>query len=147
MLRKYLAIALAGAFAPGLTGCQSAPADDGALANPATGMLIARDSCSRCHQTGRGGEGSGARRPTLAGGDPPIPDAPLFSDGESPNPRAPSFVDIANRPGMTVEGIAAWLRDGHNYPVEMGFHLEPHQVDALAAYLIRLRGGDAEDRP
>ena len=53
----------------------------------------------------------------------------------------PSFADIANRPGMTAEGFAAWLRDGHNYPVEMGFYLEPRQVDALAAYIIRLRAG------
>ena len=126
-----------------LAACQSTPPDGSASpGNPATGLLIARDSCSGCHQTGRTGESPGPRTPSLAGGDPPVADAPLETAGDSPNPRAPSFADIANRPGMTAEGVAAWLRNGHNYPVEMGFYLEPRQVDALAAYIIRLRAGD-----
>jgi len=63
----------------------------------------------------------------------------LFLSRESPNPRAPSFRDIANRPGMTPEALAGWLKNGHNYPTEMGFHLEPYQVDSLVAYMIRQR--------
>lgn len=126
-----------------LAACQSTPPDGPpAPGNPATGLLIARDSCSACHQTGRTGESPSPRAPSLAGGDPPVPDAPLDTDGDSPDPRAPSFADIASRPGMTAEGIAAWLRNGHNYPVEMGFYLDSHQVDALAAYIMRLRAGD-----
>ena len=81
-------------------------------ADASMGLLIARDSCGGCHQTGGG--------------------------GESPNPRAPTFGDIVNRPGMTPERLAAFLRDSHNYPIEMGFHLEPHQVDSLVAYMLTL---------
>ena len=77
------------------------------------GLIIARDRCAGCHQTG------GA--------------------GESPNANAPTFGEIVNRPGVTPETLAAWLRDGHNYPLEMGFRLEPHQVDSLVAYMIRWR--------
>ena len=40
---------------------------------------------------------------------------------------------------MTPEALAAFLRDSHNYPVEMGFQLQPHQVDSLVAYMIRWR--------
>ena len=77
------------------------------------GLLIARDSCAGCHQIGGG--------------------------GDSPNARAPTFREIASRPGMTPEALAAFLRDSHNYPVEMGFQLQPHQVDSLVAYMIRWR--------
>jgi hypothetical protein len=43
---------------------------------------------------------------------------------------------------MTEEALAGWLRDGHNYPVEMGFRLEPHQIDSLVAYMIRRRASE-----
>ena len=85
--------------------------------NASMGLLIARDNCGSCHQLG------GA--------------------GESPNPRATPFGEIVSRPGMTPEALAVWLRDGHNYPVEMGFHLEPHQVDSLVAYMMRWRAEGA----
>ena len=81
------------------------------------GLLIARDSCGSCHQTGGG--------------------------GESPNPNAPTFGAIVNRPGMTPERLGAILRDSHNYPIEMGFRLEPHQVDSLVAYMVRWRAEGA----
>lgn len=80
------------------------------------GMIIARDDCASCHE--------------------------LFLDRESPNPNAPPFRAIVNRPGMTPETLAAWLKDGHNYPVEMGFYLEPHKVDSLVAYMIRQKMGE-----
>ena len=79
--------------------------------NASMGLLIARDKCSGCHQVG--------------------------GPGDSPNPNAPPFGEIVNRPGVTPERLATWLRDGHNYPVEMGFRLEPHQVDSLVAYMVR----------
>lgn len=79
------------------------------------GMLIARQSCAECHQTG--------------------------GTGESPNPQATAFREIANRRGITQETLTAWLTDGHNYPAEMGFDLEPHQVESLAAYMIRQQSG------
>jgi mono/diheme cytochrome c family protein len=81
------------------------------------GLLIARDRCSGCHQTGGG--------------------------GESPNPRAPTFGEIVDRPGMTAESLRAILRDSHNFPIEMGFQLEPHQVDSLVAYMVRWRAEGA----
>lgn len=81
--------------------------------NASMGMLIARDPCAGCHATG--------------------------GSGESPNPRAPTFTEIVNRPGVTPEVLAGWLRDGHNYPIEMGFRLEPHQVDSLVECMVRWR--------
>lgn len=75
------------------------------------GLLLARDRCSSCHLT--------------VGGS------------QSPNSLAPPFGDIVNRPGVTTETLTAWLRDGHNYPMEMGFRLQPYQIDSLAAYMIR----------
>jgi mono/diheme cytochrome c family protein len=82
-------------------------------ADPSMGLLIAQNSCAGCHQIGGG--------------------------GPSPNERAPRFDDVVNRHGMSEQALAAWLRDAHNYPIEMGFTLEPHQVDSLAAYMIRWR--------
>ncbi len=55
----------------------------------------------------------------------------------------PTFREIVDRPGMTPETLAAFLTDSHNYPIEMGFRLEPHQVDSLVAYMIRWRSEDA----
>ncbi|GAA0266570.1 hypothetical protein GCM10009127_02620 [Alteraurantiacibacter aestuarii] len=82
------------------------------------GMLIARDSCAECHATGR--------------------------TGDSPNEDATAFREIAGRPAMTQQALAAWLTDGHNYPAEMGFTLEQHQIESLAAFMIRLRAGGAD---
>lgn len=96
-----------------LAACAALPDDEPPQSNASMGLIIARDRCAGCHQTG------GA--------------------GESPNANAPTFGEIVNRPGMTPETLAAWLRDGHNYPLEMGFRLEPHQVDSLVAYMIRWR--------
>lgn len=99
-----------------LAACETTP--DGAPyeANASMGMLIARDSCAGCHET--------------------------FSIRESPDPDAPPFRAIVNRPGMTPELLATWLKDGHNYPVEMGFYLEPYKVDSLVAYMIGQQAGD-----
>ncbi|MXO59926.1 hypothetical protein GRI89_10280 [Altererythrobacter salegens] len=82
-------------------------------ASASMGLIIARDKCGGCHQTGGG--------------------------GESTNERAPTFAEIVDRPGMTPEALGAFLRDSHNYPIEMGFRLEPHEVDSLVAYMIRWR--------
>jgi mono/diheme cytochrome c family protein len=96
-----------------LAACETLGVDEPIAPDASMGLLIAQDNCSRCHQIG----GAGA----------------------SPNENAPTFGEIANRPGMTSEALAAWLRDAHNYPVEMGFHLEPHQIDSLALYVMRWR--------
>lgn len=82
-------------------------------ASPSMGFIIARNSCAECHQMG--------------------------GPGASPNPQAPPFSEIVNRPGMTEEALRRWLQASHNYPVEMGFYLEPHQIDSLVAYMIRWR--------
>ncbi len=98
-----------------LAACATTP--DGAPYEPnaSMGMLIARQSCADCHQTGR--------------------------TGESPNSQAIAFREIVNRPGITSDSLAAWLKGGHNYPAEMGFSLEPHQVDSLVAYMMRQQAG------
>jgi mono/diheme cytochrome c family protein len=97
-----------------VAGCQTV--GEAPPSDPSMGLLIAQNNCSRCH---------------LIGGA-----------GSSPNANAPTFREIVNRPGMTPDALAGWLRDGHNYPVEMGFHLEPHQVDSLVAYMIRSRSDE-----
>jgi len=79
------------------------------------GLVIARDRCAACHQIG--------------------------GSGESPNPRAPAFGTIVERPGMTEGYLAAFLADGHDYPVEMGFRLESYQAASLAACMVRWRSG------
>ena len=81
--------------------------------NASMGMLIARDNCASCHET--------------------------FAASESPEPRAPSFRQIASRPGMTPETLSSWLRDAHNYPIDMGFSLAQHQADSLVAYIMSER--------
>jgi mono/diheme cytochrome c family protein len=100
-----------------LAACQSLGVGEAPPADASMGLLIAQDNCGRCHQIG----GAGA----------------------SPNANAPTFGEIANRPGTTTESLAAWLHDAHNYPVEMGFHLEPHQIDSLALYVMRWRSSAA----
>jgi mono/diheme cytochrome c family protein len=99
----------------GLTACETVP-DGSQEPSAATGMLLAENSCASCHET--------------------------FLERESPNPDAPAFREIVNRPGMTPDLLATWLTDGHNYPIEMGFRLEPNQVDSLVAYMIRQQSGE-----
>lgn len=99
-----------------LTACETTADNTPYEANASMGMLIARDSCRGCHE--------------------------ISSTRESPNPNAPSFRDVVNRSGMSDERLATWLRDAHNYPIEMGVHLEPHQVDSLVAYMMRLHSGE-----
>jgi mono/diheme cytochrome c family protein len=96
-----------------LAACASTPDSTPYEADASMGMIIARDNCASCHE--------------------------LFLDRESPNPNAPPFREIVNRPGMTPALLATWLKDGHNYPSEMGFYLEPGKVDSLVAYMIRQR--------
>ena len=104
-----------------LASCQSVPGDAPYQADPSMGMLIARDSCSSCHSTGL--------------------------HGESPNPRAVPFREVINRPGLTPEALAAWLKDGHDYPAEMGFVLAPHQVDSLVAYMTQQLAHETASQP
>ncbi len=104
-----------------LAACQSVPNGPPFEPDPSIGMLIARDSCSGCHSTG--------------------------PNGESPNSRALPFREIVDRPGLTPEALAAWLKDGHDYPVEMGFVLAPHQVDSLVAYMMRQRLAETAPQP
>lgn len=97
------------ALAACVTGTDGAPYEG----NASMGSLIARDSCASCHAVTLG--------------------------GDSPNAHAPAFREVINRPGMTEAVLAGWLNEAHNYPTEMGVHLEPHQVDSLVAYMLRLR--------
>jgi len=117
-LAGRLSLVLAG---PGLllavAACQSLGVGEAPRPDASMGLLIAQDNCSRCHQ--------------------------IAAAGDSPNEDAPPFGEIANRPGMTHEALAGWLKDAHNYPIEMGFHLEPHQIDSLALYIMRRRAEGA----
>ncbi len=119
MPAKKLASPAVRAILPGLLLALAGCSTVGTAPEPTAsmGLLIARDKCSGCHQTG--------------------------GPGESPNPQAPTFGEIVNRPGVTADRLAMWLRDGHNYPMEMGFRLEPHQVDSLVAYMVRWKAEGA----
>lgn len=115
-IRKGAVRALGAASLPVLAAaCTATPHPAPYEGNASMGMLIARNSCSSCHAV------------TLV--------------GESPDERAPAFREVINRSGMTREGLATWLTDAHNYPIEMGVHLEPHQVDSLVAYIQRMEAG------
>ena len=96
--------------------CQSLRVGEEPAASASMGLLIAQDNCARCHQIG------GA--------------------GDSPDEDAPEFGEIADRPGMTAATLATWLSDAHNYPIEMGFRLEPHEIDSLALYIMRWRSSE-----
>ena len=85
----------------------------------AQGLALASSHCARCHAIAR--------------------------YGTPPNPDAPNFAAIANQSGLTGSTLASWLRDAHNYPGEMQFELEDHQVDELVAYILTLR--DPNYRP
>jgi mono/diheme cytochrome c family protein len=101
-----------------LGGCQlhqaAGPSD---LTPQARGHALAQASCAACH---------GVERRSIL----------------SPNPQAPSFPTIVNRQGLTVETLASWLRDAHNYPAEMEVQLDPASVDDLVAYMLTLRDPD-----
>lgn len=113
---RALAIAC---LALGAIACQTVSSDEQtAPANSAYGLLVAQDACGRCHAAGR--------------------------TGSSANPDAPPFATIANKEGLTAETLSSWLRDVHNYPTEMGFHLEKRQLDAIVAYVMTLRYPRAE---
>ncbi|MGZ8410697.1 MAG: c-type cytochrome [Hyphomicrobium sp.] len=57
----------------------------------------------------------------------------------SPNPQAPPFKAVVNKEGLTANTLSSWLRDAHNYPSEMDFQLDPHNLDALVEYMLTLR--------
>ena len=48
------------------------------------------------------------------------------------HPQSPTFLDIANRPGLSENALATWLKDAHNYPAVMDVDLGDADADALA---------------
>jgi mono/diheme cytochrome c family protein len=82
-------------------------------AAPLPGQAFAQATCGGCHAVG------------------------LY--GTSRNPNAPPFGAIANQEGVTAETLSYWLRGAHNYPVEMDFFLNEHDVDLLVPYFLSLR--------
>ena len=87
----------------------SAMAQDAA----ATGLAIARQLCSECHDVERS----------------PQP--------HSPNAAAPPFVTIANVPGMTGIALSAALQSSHRtMPNVM---LDANQLSSIVAYILSLR--------
>jgi mono/diheme cytochrome c family protein len=104
-----------------LGGCQAhQPVGPSDLTTQARGHALAQAICAACHGV--------ERYSTL-----------------SPNPQAPSFPTIVNRQGLTTDSLGSWLRDAHNYPIEMEIQLDPARVDDLVAYMLTLR--DPKYRP
>ena len=107
-------------LAPVLAACQPLPSAE--TAEPTTqahGRAFAQASCGGCHA--------------------------VDTYGTSTNRNAPPFGAIVNQEGLTAETLSSWLRDAHNYPQEMQFHLGPREVDQLVAYMLTLR--DPNYRP
>ena len=117
-MRTRLFLSAMLAASPLLLGaCQTADAQeaiDGAT--PAPTSSFAQGVCGACHAV----------------------EAPWHS----PNPQAPTFVDIANRPGISEESLADWLKDAHNYPDVMDVDLGETDAEELAAYMLTLRSPD-----
>lgn len=110
-----------------LSACALAPRDDAgtsqsapeaaSVANApdsvASGLRLAEARCAGCH---------------------------AVTPGQvSPNADAPPFASIAQRPGLTQESASDWLRQSHNFPDQMNFHVDSDQAEQLAAYLLTLR--------
>lgn len=122
-----LRLAIIAAFATLVTGCQTGPAAQQALAQPAAPAPSApapsakppafvEAACGGCHAV-----------------EPPF---------LSPNPQSPSFAAIANREGLSEATLASWLSDAHNYPEQMDFTLTSAQTQQIADYMITLRRAD-----
>ena len=112
-----------------LTGCQPEAGEQGLVrddpaaeaplpaeveASPEVyrGSGLARQVCARCHVVAEGNE-------------------PLMDIG------APSFVDVANRPGTTLESLETWLRIKH--PSMPNYRFDDESTTDLAAYVLSLR--------
>lgn len=102
------------------TAAQEAPQPASAPPSPAPaltsaerGLAFAQARCSGCHA--------------------------IAAEGISPNPESPPFAAVVNKPGTTRDTLRQFLRDSHNYPEAMNFHVEPAQIDDLADYMLTLR--------
>lgn len=105
-----------------LGACQSLTPPGAATTVPSSrGQELAQVSCSSCHA--------------------------ITLYGHSPNPNAPPFGAIANQEGLTRETLATWLRDAHNYPIEMDFYLAESDANGLVDYLLALRRADYRRPP
>ena len=102
-----------------LSACTSVDSRPPAQADRGKGLAFAQGSCGGCHAVER--------------------------YGDSPNPNAPPFARIVNQQGVDETALSSWLRDAHNYPVEMEFYLEGEEVEELVAYMLTLR--DENYRP
>jgi cytochrome c len=82
------------------------------------GEVIVRENCSRCHAIGR--------------------------EGASPNPEAPPFRTLSSN--YPVEDLAESLAEGivSGHPEMPIFVFEPHQIDAIIAYLESIQETPAD---
>ena len=87
-----------------------------AAGEAALGRRIAKANCARCHAIGK--------------------------TGESANPKAPPFrvVAVKYRGEDLEEAFAEGIMVGHRAPEMPEFEFRPRQIEALIAYLGRLRG-------
>lgn len=97
-----------------LAACQHAASGNAAHSRTIEDIAFAQASCGGCHA--------------------------VETPGISPNPASPTFAEIAQRHGTTQRTLATFLRDAHNYPEAMDFDLTPQQAEALARYMMTLRG-------
>ncbi len=125
MRRQHSKFFLAGITALALSACALAPQHDAGTSAPepaslpnaadsaASGLRLAETRCSGCH---------------------------AVTPGQiSPNADAPPFASIAQRSGLTQSSASSWLRESHNFPDQMNFHVDSDQAEQLAAYLLTLR--------
>lgn len=79
-------------------------------ADPQAGYRLARAWCTSCH---------------------------IVAPGEGGSDAAPPFETIANRPGLSEDGLRAWLADPH--PPMPNLHLSRQEIEQVIAYLRSLR--------
>ena len=104
-----------------LAACHERPLAGPSASSPQSrGQTFAQAACGSCHGLGR-------------------------SSTSSPNPKAPEFSAIVNQKGLTAKSLSTWLRDAHNYPSEMEFHLDASKIDDLVSYMLTL--SDPNYRP
>lgn len=125
MRRQHSKFVLAGITVLALSACAFAPRHDTGTSAPeaasaangpdsaTSGLRLAEARCSGCH---------------------------AVTPGQvSPNADAPPFASIAQRTGLTQASASSWLRESHNFPDQMNFHVDSDQAEQLAAYLLTLR--------
>ena len=87
------------------------------VGNPQAGFAYAKEVCSGCHGV---------------------------SAENSPLPKATRFREVADRPGITGTALRVWMETSH--PTMPNIIIEKQDMLNVIAYMLSLKGRDADDR-